>query len=210
MSAVTDLELLERWGNGQREAGGQLFERYFDALFRFFRNKVDQGVEDLVQQTLLACVEGRERFRGDATFRTYLFQTARFQLYVYYRSRNRGARLDFETISVVDLGTSPTSALARKENQRRLLDALRRIPLEYQIVIELRMWEDLSGAEMAQILDLPEPTLRSRLRIATERLRTQLMEYGTEGGELGDPENELRRWAETLRAGTEHAEPREE
>jgi RNA polymerase sigma-70 factor (ECF subfamily) len=205
---VTDFELLERWGRGESEAGGQLFERYFDALFRFFQNKVDQGVEDLVQQTLLGCVEGRARFRGDATFRTYLFQTARFQLYAYYRSRNRSVQLDFEAVSVVDLGTSPSSALTRKEDQRRLLDALRRIPLEYQVVLELRMWEDLSGAEMAQILDLPEPTLRSRLRIATERLRAQLLDFGEQAAPLGDPAGELQRWAELLRVTPDRADSR--
>jgi RNA polymerase sigma factor (sigma-70 family) len=202
---ATDLELLERWGAGERDAGGELFERYFDSLLRFFQNKVDQGVEDLVQQTLLACVEGRARFRGDATFRTYLFQTARYQLYAYFRSRHRRRELDFEVASVVDLHTSPTSALARKEEHRCLLEALRRIPLQYQIVLELRLWEDLSGAEMARILDLAEPTLRTRLRIATERLRAQMQEMTGCADVLGDPGEDFEGWATEVRAAFSRA-----
>lgn len=196
---TTDLELLERWAAGDRDAGDQLFERYFDPLLRFFQNKVDHGVEDLVQQTLLACVEGRDRFRGAASFRTYLFQIARYQLYAYYRSRSR-RELDFEVTSVVDLGTSPTSALARKEDQRCLLEALRRIPLQYQIVLELRLWEDLSGAEIARTLEIPEPTMWSRLRIATERLRVQLEALGGCSDLVGTGDEDLQGWATRVRA----------
>jgi RNA polymerase sigma-70 factor (ECF subfamily) len=196
---ATDIDLLERWAAGNRAAGGELFERYVDPLLRFFQNKVDHGVEDLVQQTLLACVEGRARFRGEASFRTYLFQIARYQLFAHYRGRHHPGELDFEVSSVVDLGTSPTSALARREEHRRLLEALRRIPLEYQVVLELRLWEDLSGAEMAEILDVAAPTLRSRLRIATERLRAQLQTLEPSADLSGDPQEDLDRWAQTLR-----------
>jgi RNA polymerase sigma factor (sigma-70 family) len=195
----TDFELLERWANGERAAAEELFDRYFDPLVRFFENKVQHGVQDLVQQTWLACCEGRTRFRGDASFRTYLFQIARFQLYSHYRSRYRNLDLDFEVASVVDLGTSPTGAVARKQEQRRLLNALRRIPLQYQIVLELRMWEDLSCAEIADVLDLPEPTLRSRLRLASERLRRELQASGMTGPALSDPGEELREWARAVR-----------
>ncbi|HKP59570.1 MAG TPA: sigma-70 family RNA polymerase sigma factor [Polyangiales bacterium] len=195
----TDFALLERWTNGERAAAEELFERYFDPLLRFFQNKVQHGVQDLVQQTWLACCEGRVRFRGDASFRTYLFQIARFQLYSHYRSRHRNLDLDFELASVVDLGTSPTGAVARKQDQRRLLNALRRIPLQYQIVLELRMWEDLTCAEIAHVLDLPEPTLRSRLRLAAERLRKELQADGMSEPALSDPGEDLREWARAVR-----------
>ncbi|MFI5309475.1 MAG: RNA polymerase sigma factor [Polyangiales bacterium] len=197
--AVTDLELLERWGDGDRDAGGELFERYFDPLLRFFQNKVDHGVEDLVQQTLLACVEGRARFRGDASFRTYLFQTARFHLYAHYRKRSRQGEVDFALTSVADLGTSPSGVVARKQEQRWLLEALRRIPLEYQLVLELSIWEDLSGKEMAEILGIPEPTLRSRLRIAIERLRKQMLELSGDDHGITEVSGDFQEWARKVR-----------
>jgi RNA polymerase sigma-70 factor (ECF subfamily) len=201
---ISDVELLERWAAGCRDAGGELFERHFDSLLRFFQNKVDHAVEDLVQQTMLACVEGRERFRRDASFRTYLFQTARHLLYAHYRSRPRSGDLDFELASVADLGTSPTSALARKEQHRYLFEALQRIPLQYQIVLELRLWEDLSGAEMATILDLPEPTLRSRLRLAAEKLKAQMQALGGCGELLHPSIVDFEGWAARIRT-TLHA-----
>ena len=64
-----DDDLLERWRAGDKRAGNALFERHFRSLVRFFRNKVSTGIEDLVQETLLACVRGRDRLRDDGSFR---------------------------------------------------------------------------------------------------------------------------------------------
>jgi RNA polymerase sigma-70 factor (ECF subfamily) len=197
---ATDLQLLERWSEGDRAAGDALFGRYFAPLFRFFQNKVQFGIEDLIQQTMLACVEGRDRFRGDASFRTYVFQAARFQLYSHYRTRNRGVELDFEITGVADLGTSPTGALTRKQEQQWLLEALRRIPLQYQIVLELSIWEELTGPEIAAILEIPEGTLRSRLRLGTERLRRELAVLSAPGCTVPDPSDDLQSWAKGVRA----------
>ncbi|MFO0633263.1 MAG: sigma-70 family RNA polymerase sigma factor [Nannocystaceae bacterium] len=90
-----DLELLEAWRGGDAKAGNALFDRYFDAVFRFFRNKVADHADDLVQQTFLALVQARDRFRGDSSFRTYLFTAARSKLFNYLeatrRARGRGS-----------------------------------------------------------------------------------------------------------------------
>ena len=65
----SDGELLEAWQSGDREAGNHLVDRHFDAITRFFRNKVcgDDDVAELVGQTFLGCTSGKDRFRGDAS-----------------------------------------------------------------------------------------------------------------------------------------------
>src|SRR5262245_57608941 len=68
----TDAELLESWQAGDRLAGKQLFERYFRVINRFFRSKVGDDAQDLVQKTFLGCLESVERYRGDTTFRSWL------------------------------------------------------------------------------------------------------------------------------------------
>ena len=68
-----DRELLEAWRGGDEAAGRALFERHFDAIFRFFRAKLPEAAEDLTQQTFLGCLKGKERYRGESSFRTYLF-----------------------------------------------------------------------------------------------------------------------------------------
>jgi hypothetical protein len=71
-----DDELLEAWRAGDLSAGNALFARHFDSLCRFFRNKVSGEIDDLIQRTLLACLEGQRSFRGDASFKTSVTCTA--------------------------------------------------------------------------------------------------------------------------------------
>ena len=111
--ADRELELLERWRAGDARAGTTLFERYFAGLYRFFRNKVTDGAEDLVQETFLACVRSAERFRGDTCFRSYVFRVAHSKLYNHYRDRHRLDAIDFAVTSVMDLGESPSRLLVR-------------------------------------------------------------------------------------------------
>jgi RNA polymerase sigma-70 factor (ECF subfamily) len=194
----SDFELLDAWGNGDPTSGRRLYERYFPIVFRFLRTKIDQGRDDLLQNVWLACLEGRDRIRSRDSFRAYLLQTARFQLYAHYRKRMRDPQLDFSVSSVVGLGQSPTSAIAQQEQERFLLEALRTVPLEQQMVLELSFWEDLTGPEIAEVLCIPETTVRGRLRRATERLR-EAMRALEAGARLPESDDDLREWARRLR-----------
>ena len=82
--------LLEAWRAGDAAAGEVLFERHFDAIYAFFASKLTIDVSDLVQRTFLGCLEARDRFRGDCSFRTFLYAIARHELYGYFRARHRG------------------------------------------------------------------------------------------------------------------------
>lgn len=170
-----DIELLDAWRAGDRSAGVALFDRHFRELYRFFRNKAADRVDDLVQQTLLACMEARERLRGSATFRTYMFAVARNQLYRYWRERDSsGDGVDLESKSIHDLAPSAASVMGRRAEERLLLEALRRIPLEFQIALELYYFEGMRGPQIAETLEVPEATVRSRLRRGLEHLRRQI------------------------------------
>ncbi|MCB9751323.1 MAG: sigma-70 family RNA polymerase sigma factor [Myxococcales bacterium] len=195
-----DLDLLRAWRLGDRRAGNALFNRHFNAILRFFRNKVDEQVEDLVQRTFVACVESRDRFREDSSFRTYLFGVANNVLRHHYRLRQRDARtVSFETHSIVDLGAGPLTLCEVKREQRLLLEGLRRIPLDCQVVLELFYWERFTGAEIGQILELPENTARSRLRRARRQLKQALQELAKSPLELESTLSDLDAWAESVR-----------
>ena len=197
---ASDLELLEAWRAGDENAGNELFTRHFPAVYRFFCNKVDESIEDLVQQTFLACVEGKERFRGDSSFRTYLFAVARRRLYSHFSDRGtQEVPLDPDSSSVRDFSASPTRVLARRAEERLLLEALRRIPFDYQVALELYHWEGLRGPELAAVLGIPEPTVRSRIRRGTERVRRFITELAESGEVLESTLANLEQWARSLR-----------
>ena len=183
---VQDEQLLAAWRAGDRDAGDQLLRRHFGALFRFFDARVGMDAEDLVQRTLLDCLESPTALHT-ASFRGYLFGVARHRLIDHLRLRMRTpVSLDSEVHSVADLGTSPSQHVARDQEQRRLHDALRRISIDHQIVLELTYWEGLSGREIADVLEIDANTVRSRTARARAALGTRLVELGANPAELDD------------------------
>ncbi len=202
MSDSSDLDLLEAWRGGDGAAGDLLLQRHFASLFRFFRNKLDDAMaEDLAQATLLACVDGRDRFRGAASFRSYLFSIARNQLNMYFRSRAvRDGVVELGTASVADLGASPATLAQAKAEQKLLLEALRRIPIDFQIAVELYYWEGLSTKELAEVLEVPEGTVRSRLARARDHLAEQFEALAASPELVQTTLDGFDRWAASLRA----------
>jgi RNA polymerase sigma-70 factor (ECF subfamily) len=175
--ASDDMELLHRWRDGDETAGQTLFERHFDAVYGFFCNKVGpEAVDDLVQETFLGIVRSRDRFREEATFRTYLFAIAHRQMMKYrerwYKARDRGADFDLERVQALD--GSPSQLVISHSEQALLVRALRHIPLELQIILELFYWQDLRSLDIAEILDMPHGTVRSRIRRAREQLAERI------------------------------------
>ena len=195
-----DVELLQAWRGGDQRAGNTLLRRYFDSLYRFFAAKVEDEVEDLIQRTFLALVESRGRFRGESSFRTFLFAVAHNILGRHYRSKRRGGEhLDFGAVSVSDLGPTPTALLARRDEEKALLAALRRIPIEHQVILELYFWERMKAAEIAAIMERPEGTIRTRIRRAKQLLEGAMLEIGASREVIESTISGLDRWAAQVR-----------
>ncbi|MBN1612318.1 MAG: sigma-70 family RNA polymerase sigma factor [Polyangiaceae bacterium] len=192
-----DYDLLDAWRAGDARAGNQLFDRHFDSIYRFLGSKTSGDPADLVQRVFLACIESRDSFRGESSFRTYLYAIARKQLYKSYRDRRPG--VDFGVTSLADLGPSPSRLADKRHSDRLLLEALRAIPLELQIALELCYWEQMSGPEIARVLDIPEGTVRTRLRRGKEALDAKLDALARSPDELATTMAGLEGWAEGLR-----------
>jgi RNA polymerase sigma factor (sigma-70 family) len=140
--ALGDRELLQAWRGGDQRAGARLFERHASSVAFFFRNKLTGGVEDLVQQTFLGLVEGRERIEQGASVRAYLFGIANKLLLKHLRTLTRAPSFDPGVDSVAELDPGPSTLLGRKQEQRLLLEGLRRIPVDHQVALELYYWEE--------------------------------------------------------------------
>ncbi len=166
---ATDAELLEAWRSGEQSSGEALFERHFDALYRFFYNKTTSAqLDDLVQETFAACVASKQPLMTPAGFRSYLLGIARHKLIDSYRARGH---VQVEALRSQDLGVVPVDAAEQNQERRLLLRSLRRLPLESQILLELAYWEGLKDREMAVLYACPPGTLKSRLRKARMLLR---------------------------------------
>jgi RNA polymerase sigma factor (sigma-70 family) len=173
-----DFELLHRWREGEKAAGNELFQRHFESIRRFFRNKANvEDAEDLIQRTFLACVESVPKFRGEASFRTYLFTIARRELCHYIRRKVKAGEReepDLTVSSIADYGISPSVVALKMQEQAIIVEAMRRIPIDFQITLELYYWEQLQGPELAEVLGISPTTVRTRLHRAREALRDML------------------------------------
>ena len=201
---VPDEELFEAWGSGDSVAGGQLVDRHLVALQRFFGSKVtgEADVEDLVGDALENCLKARDSFRREASFKTFLLRIAHFTLCRYLRTKGRTPEThDIESQPVADLGPGPATLMAAKAERRMLVEALRSLPLMYQVVLELKHFEGLSRTEIADVLSLPAGTVATRLRVGRARLDRVLEELAGSASLLRSTQTELERWADDVRRG---------
>jgi RNA polymerase sigma factor (sigma-70 family) len=208
--ATDDDELLAAWRSGERRAGERLFDRHFKALTRFFRNKVGRGsdpgagdgMDDLIQQTVLGLLEAKHEFRGEGSFRSFVFGVAYNVLRNHYRRARRDAdRLDFGVTSIFDLAQGPSEVLMARHEQQLLLQGLRKIPVEHQVLLELYFWEPLTAAELAAVLEVPEGTVRTRIRRAKQLLEAELSRLAKDPRLLESTLSDLEDWARSVRGG---------
>ena len=177
-STDPDLDDLVRWRNGDSAAGNRLAKKYLPRLYKHFNRKIDGDVADLVQGTFLACTEAKERFKGNSSVCSFLFGIARNKQLEHFSRLNNPTRkpVDFEATSLADLGLTPTQLIHGKQHERLLFEAMRQIPVERQLLLELYYWEDLTLGEMAEIYQINVDTMSSRVRKAREVLKAKLAE----------------------------------
>ena len=198
---MDDVALLDRWRAGDKAAGDQLLVRHFDAVCRFFYNKVGDDAADLIQQTFLAVCEGRDRIRDDAGFRAYLFGAARNVLLAHIRRRGREReRFDPLTSSVAALGPSPSGVVARRREEQLLLAALRTLPLDLQIAFELYHLEGWTARALAEIYGLTEGGMFGRLRKARALVVAACEQLAESTALVRSTVEGLDDWARSLRA----------
>lgn len=204
----SDASLFEAWCEGDAQAGETLFRRRVGEISRFFRNKVanDDDAADLVSQTFLAITQSRGRFAAEASFRRYVFGIAQNVLSSYIRTRTKRAReaVDFATVCIAELDPlTPSSLMRRKSGAHAFVQALRDLSLRDQIILELRAFEELSGRQIAEILAIPEGTVRASIFRATKRLRTAVavrLKEGSPEYSGADPSVEdLEAWSAEVR-----------
>jgi RNA polymerase sigma factor (sigma-70 family) len=171
---VADFDLIRRWRTGDSRAGQALFARHFADIRRFFQAKCAPEADDLAQATFFACLRAKDRFRGDASFRTYLFTIARHELYRAERERRRADhRLDLARTATATLEPEVVieHAVGHGDDHQRLVGLLHQLPSEHRTLLELHYWEELEIAALVQRFGSPAVTIRGRLHRARKLLR---------------------------------------
>lgn len=217
----SDETLYDAWSAGDKGAANALAERYLDRVFRFFVNKVTSSddASDLVGTTWEKLIKGLGRFEKRSSFRTYVFGIANNVLrdYVKAKARRAGKQVSFHETSINELSPTASVILDACREQDLLFRALRELPMEHQVVLELSYFEAMTHTEIAKILDEPPGTIATRIRRGKALLRDAIEKLSCEGGNARESEQLLRstlsriaEWMGTVQAelsGAEHEDP---
>lgn len=197
--AEQDAELLAAWRRGDQDAGERLFDRHADAVARFFENKVVHGAEDLTQATFLRILEGRDRLLDERAFRAFAFGIARNVLREHVRELARGRQVDPSVDSMAGLAPGPTTVVGARQEHQLMLEGLRHLALDDQILLELHYWEELRTDEVAEILGIPPSSTRRRLSEARDRLDAKMAEIAASPELLDRTLRNLESWVAEIR-----------
>ena len=183
----SDRELMVAFQEGDPEAFARIYDRHARMLLNFFYKMCyDRALaEDLTQETFLRLIRHRERYRPQATFRTYLFTVARNLLIDRHRSRKAAPksvsadrRISEDGATVGDLleaqERDSVEVLAEREAGAEVRTALEKLPDAQREVFVLAVDRGLKYREIAEVLGVPEGTVKSRMNAATTRLRGML------------------------------------
>jgi RNA polymerase sigma-70 factor, ECF subfamily len=174
-NTASDERLMLAFSQGSVEAFAELFRRYKQPVYGFFRRRVTDAAhaEELAQETFLALVRSAERYEPRALFRTYLYAIALKILRNFRRNAAFRAFFIAGRKAVPDSGRQDAT-----ESALWVRGAIAKLdPLDREIVM-LREYEQLSYAEIADLLSIPVNTVRSRLFRARMALRELLQPSG--------------------------------
>jgi RNA polymerase sigma-70 factor, ECF subfamily len=163
---TSDEHLMLEFQQGSREAFAELFERYREPVYGFFRRRLRDSAraEELAQETFLAVLRGIERYEPRATFRTYLYAIAFRQLSSEWRRAKRDTVPIAEELATAE---DPSESLWLRR-------AIGQLDAAHREVLLLREYEQLSYDEIASLLRIPVNTVRSRLFRARMELKALL------------------------------------
>jgi RNA polymerase sigma factor (sigma-70 family) len=140
--------------------------------------------DDLLQDIALAIWQALPRFRGECTERTFLFRIAHNRAITHITQRRPFAVVD-ENLEMPDPRPNPEAGFSQEQQTSRLFDAIHRLPIAYRQVMTLVL-EDMSYAEIAEVLGIGESNVGVRLNRARQMLR-EMLSYGDRSLDSGIP-----------------------
>lgn len=186
---MDEREIIQKVLDGDNDAFGLLVEKYqtkvYNLALRMSGNEDDAF--DLSQEAFLRAWRNLRSFQFESAFSTWLFRLTSNVCLDFLRARKRKATVsltvtddeDGETqLDLPDPTKTPEEALLAAEDRRLLTQALNELPAVQRQILTMRAIDDLSYAQIAEILHIEEGTVKSRLSRARAALRNKLLQIG--------------------------------
>jgi RNA polymerase sigma-70 factor (ECF subfamily) len=194
-----DLDLIRRAASDP-EAFGELYSRYVRRIYSYiyYRTGDHQEAEDLTARVFQRAMHHIGRYRDQGVpFSAWLYRIAHNLVANWHRDRNRRQIVPLdERIAASGISSHPEMATAQREEQRLLLEMVRLLPPDRQELLILKFMEQLSNAEIGQIMGKTEGAIKSLYHRTLSSLRDSFSGSGLGGFEepgqpgLGDEADE--------------------
>ena len=184
MQATSDEVLIGRIAGGDRLAMQVLFARHHVRVFRFVVRLVknESTAEDLISDVFLDVWRQAGRFEGRSAVSTWLLSIARFKALSALR-RRPDEELDEETAGAIeDLSDDPEIALEKKDKSALIRKCLSGLSADHREIVDLVYYHEKSVEEVAEIVGIPENTVKTRMFYARKKLAELLKAEGIERG----------------------------
>ena len=170
-----DRELVERFRAGDRRAFDEIVRKYQEPLralvWRYVKNADD--AKDVSQRAFVRAFEKINDFRGESAFRTWLFRIAVNFALNHIRSGDRLEPLDLDDVTAFT-NSLGTEKLVAAEVWKKVQAKLEQLPPKQRLVLELRLFHELSFKEVAAIVDSSEDSAKVNFHHAVKRMRALL------------------------------------
>jgi RNA polymerase sigma-70 factor (ECF subfamily) len=182
--ATSDEVLIGRIAKGDRLAMQVLFARHHVRVYRFVLRLVGNPsvAEDLISEVFLDVWRQADRFEGRSAVSTWMLAIARFKALSALRKRPDEELDDEAAEAIEDVSDNPEVALQKKDKSVLLRQCLEKLSPEHKEIIDLVYYHEKSVEEVAEIVGIPENTVKTRMFYARKKLSELLQAAGVERG----------------------------
>lgn len=182
---ATDVELVARCRQmGDQNAFAELVRRYRDRVFRLALSILGRGfdgeAEEVAQEVFTRIYYALDQFRGEAAFGSWVYRVTFNQaVNLKSRVRYRAPHVNEEALQRrATQGIGPEEQLALKKQKQAVEECIGELPEVYQAALRLHYWMGASMVEIAELIGVPENTVKSYMHRARRLLRVMLKERG--------------------------------
>jgi RNA polymerase sigma-70 factor (ECF subfamily) len=183
---ASDEILIGRIAGGDRLAMQALYARHHVKVFRFVLRLVrnEASAQDLISEVFLDVWRQAARFEGRSAVSTWILAIARFKALSSVRRRKEAQLDEEEAEAIEDEADTPEVALQKKDTGEVLRQCLAKLSPDHREIIDLVYYHEKSVEEVAEIVDIPENTVKTRMFYARKKLAELLKQAGVERGWL--------------------------
>lgn len=178
-----EVALLQRVAAGDRNAFAELYRRLQRPLFGYLMKLVRERemVEDVLNETMMEVWRQAARFEGRSSVNTWVFSIAHHRAVSRLRKRRETPLDEEQAAAIEDEAPTPDERAISGDMSRLLGTLMEQLSFEHREILHLAYYQEFSVQEIADALDLPANTVKTRMFYARQRLKVLLEKSGVEG-----------------------------